>query len=584
MNQNPIFKPEYEQSWALVIGINKYQFATPLGYARHDAEAFREILINQFDFPSDNVLALFDAEATRDKIRSAYLSFASESVLPDSRLVVFFAGHGHTRSGNRGEIGYLVPVDGIADDLSTLIRWDELTRNAEVIPAKHILFIMDACYGGLAIHRTIREGSSRFCRDMLQRLTRQVLTAGKADETVADSGGPRPNHSIFTGHLLDALEGKAADSSGIISANGVMNYVYSRVSNDPYSNQTPHFGFFEGDGDFMFAHPPLTEVDGEGMQQERNLLMSIPFVQPTPGRSSDERADLEQLKDFLSDSRYRIRLDDLVTSELRRTMADLGIDRFPVQGAPTFQEMFDRMREYEKAISQLNQMVILIARWADSGQQPLLAKIFGRLTDMNDAQPGSGGLNRLRWYPILFLLYSAGVSALSVENYDSLGTLLNTTSGSRITGEKPRTVAELTVESIIELDQHEFFKKMPGYERYYVPRSEYLFQVIQAQLDDLLFLGKSYETIFDRFEIFIALVHADRRESHFGIRGPVGRFGWKRGFGPSGNPFKDFVEESERSGERWAPLRSGFFEGSIDRFKEVSSSYKTEILDRLNWI
>jgi uncharacterized caspase-like protein len=124
----------------------------------------------------------------------------------DARVLIFFAGHGHTVSGNRGEIGFLVPVDGQVSDLSTLIRWDELTRNADLVPAKHMLFLMDACYGGLALsRRPLPPGSMRFVRDMLQRFSRQVLSAGKADEPVADAGGPRPGHSIFTGHVLDAL-------------------------------------------------------------------------------------------------------------------------------------------------------------------------------------------------------------------------------------------------------------------------------------------------------------------------------------------------------------------------------------------
>ena len=48
--------------------------------------------------------------------------------------MVFFAGHGHTVPAHRGEIGYLLPVDGDPSDLSTLIRWDDLTRNADLIP------------------------------------------------------------------------------------------------------------------------------------------------------------------------------------------------------------------------------------------------------------------------------------------------------------------------------------------------------------------------------------------------------------------------------------------------------------------
>jgi hypothetical protein len=44
--------------------------------------------------------------------------------------------------------------------LSGLIRWDELTRNADLITAKHMLFVMDACYGGLAL---MAYGTCRRC-------------------------------------------------------------------------------------------------------------------------------------------------------------------------------------------------------------------------------------------------------------------------------------------------------------------------------------------------------------------------------------------------------------------------------------
>lgn len=125
-------------------------------------------------------------------------------------MLFFFAGHGLTRTGHRGEVGFLVPADGAADELQSLVRWDDLTRIAELIPAKHALFVMDACYGGLAVTRS-SGGSQRFLKDMLSRFTRQVLTAGKADQTVADAGGPRAGHSVFTGHFLNALEGEAAN-------------------------------------------------------------------------------------------------------------------------------------------------------------------------------------------------------------------------------------------------------------------------------------------------------------------------------------------------------------------------------------
>ncbi|MEW8183571.1 MAG: caspase family protein [Candidatus Thiodiazotropha endolucinida] len=246
------YQPNYSISRALIIGINQYQNVSPLGYAVSDAEEISSLLTSDFGFEEENVTLLLDKEATKESIFKEFLRFTNDDIGLDDRVLVFFAGHGYTRNGRRGEVGYLVPSDANMVDFSTLIRWDDLTRNSELVPAKHMLFIMDACYGGLAITRHLKPGSVRFLKDMMVRYSRQVITAGKADEVVADSGGPIPNHSVFTGHFIEALKGNAADNQGVITANGVMAYVYEKVSKDRNSNQTPHFGFFDGDGDFIF--------------------------------------------------------------------------------------------------------------------------------------------------------------------------------------------------------------------------------------------------------------------------------------------------------------------------------------------
>ena len=265
MTTNSIYKPMYGRSHALVIGINSYEHVHPLEHAQNDAEAFAKLLLERFRFAEENVTILTDADATKTRILSVFMKYAQDSsVGKDDRIVVFFAGHGHTVPGRRGETGFLLPVDGDLLDLSTLIRWDDLTRNADLISAKHMFFVMDSCYGGLALARSsLQPGSMRFLRDMLQRFSRQVLTAGKANQTVTDANGPRPGHSLFTGHLLDALEGGAA-TEGVITASGVMGYVYQKVARDHYSQQTPHCGFFDGDGDFVFAADALQDAeDGE---------------------------------------------------------------------------------------------------------------------------------------------------------------------------------------------------------------------------------------------------------------------------------------------------------------------------------
>jgi len=222
-------------------------------------------------------------------------------------------------------VGYLVPWDGDCGKLASLIRWDELTRNADLIEAKHILFLMDACYGGLAIMRALKPGSMRFLKDMLVRRSRQVLTAGKADEVVADLGGPLSNHSVFTGHLLEALDGKAADPTGILTANGVVAYVYKNVASDPGSQQTPHFGYLAGDGGLIFSDALLTELTDKKKNQdpltpEEDVLSAVPGIL-TPDEGEALMTTAERAKEFLSEERWKIKLHDLVSQKIREALS-----------------------------------------------------------------------------------------------------------------------------------------------------------------------------------------------------------------------------------------------------------------------
>ncbi|MEE9175041.1 MAG: caspase family protein [Thermodesulfobacteriota bacterium] len=577
-----ILNSKYNSSWGLIIGINEYSSVSPLSYARNDAEAVARLLIDKFDFPKENVTVILDEKATKEAIMSSFLNFANENTDPDDRLFVFFAGHGHTQGGSRGEVGFLVPSNGSIEDLSTLIRWDDLTRNAELIQAKHIFFVMDACYGGLAVTRSLGPGSMRFLKDMLRRFSRQVLTAGKADETVSDSGGPLPGHSIFTGHLLKAFEGEAVSSEGIITANGIMSYVYEKVSKDHHSHQTPHYGYVEGDGDFIFRAPTLSSLETE-VTTDSDVLVEIPTtsasVSPNTGLDI-----INQTKEFISDTRYRIKLDDLVTQEIKKVKSLTTEEDFPVQTEDvTVEDFFDRIKKYESAIHNLQSIVVCLAHWGGPEYISILRKPIARVPEYVGSDSGKVAWLGLRLYPTVIMMYSGGIGAIAADNYQNLAALLMTPTGARYRGEENKEVIFPVVEALTDLDRTGFFKRLPGYEKFYVPRSEYLFKQLQPTMDDLLFLGKSYEEMFDRFEVFLALVYADMaKESRRDLWGPFGRFAWKYESERyhSTNPFSKILEEANSAKDDWPPLKAGFFDGSHERFHGISGGYE-KLLQRV---
>lgn len=190
---------------------------------------------------------------------------------------------------------------------------------------------------------------------MLQRYSRQVLTAGKANEVVADSGGPLPKHSVFTGHFLQGLQGSAATGEGIITANGIMAYVYDRVAKDIHSQQTPHYGFLDGDGDFIFAAPNIKALT-EKENVDEDILVSIPTPSPEASMPSTDNL-IEKTKEYLSDSRYKIKLYDLFNQKLREVVALLSDAQFKADGtAFSEEELLKRIKLYENVVEEIQSM------------------------------------------------------------------------------------------------------------------------------------------------------------------------------------------------------------------------------------
>lgn len=272
----------YRESWAIIIGINDYQRWPKLRYSVNDANAIEEALISRFGFKRENVYKLLDGEATRQRIMELLGDQLTDGkkVQREDRVFFFFAGHGATRTlGDGRQIGFIVPADADRSSYySTSISMSALREACDLIPAKHMYFVMDSCYSGLALTR----GAGAFARDrtyleeITRRTARQILTAGGADQQVADDG---PNgHSVFTWALLQGLQGPAdLDQNGVITASELGAYISPVVAS--FSRQTPAVGNLVGSegGEFLFElrPEPLTELsqqlDGKALHLNDQL-------------------------------------------------------------------------------------------------------------------------------------------------------------------------------------------------------------------------------------------------------------------------------------------------------------------------
>ncbi len=243
----------YHKSWAIVVGINKYDKWPPLEYAVSDAQAVAKKL-GEIGF--DEVIEILDKEATREHILTVLGSELPKNVGPEDRVLIFFAGHGQTESLLDGkEQGYIIPVDGdITNYFTTAISMQQVREISERIPAKHILYAMDACYSGQGFTRAL--GVDPAINGYIQKITSlrsvQMITAGGKEEQVAELQG----HGIFTQYFLRGLEGEAdRDNDGVVTASELGAYLMPQVSRASGNLQTPQYGRFDGEGEMVFIVP-----------------------------------------------------------------------------------------------------------------------------------------------------------------------------------------------------------------------------------------------------------------------------------------------------------------------------------------
>jgi hypothetical protein len=151
----PVAANGLRDSWAIVIGIDDYANWPKLQYAVRDARAIAgagaEIRLR-----ADRVITLEEprGHARRHPGRVPRQAGAQRHA-KERPLFVFFAGHGATRQLSSGrDLGYIVPADSDPNKLATdAIPMTEIQNIAESLTAKHVLFVMDACYSGLGLTR-----------------------------------------------------------------------------------------------------------------------------------------------------------------------------------------------------------------------------------------------------------------------------------------------------------------------------------------------------------------------------------------------------------------------------------------------
>ncbi|TVP62359.1 MAG: hypothetical protein EA343_11130 [Nodularia sp. (in: Bacteria)] len=232
------------QFWLLLVGVNQYQDdrLPSLRYSAVDCQGLAAALADATQgFPQTEERVHHDLTSplpTLSTVRAS-LHEITAAAQPQDTILLYFSGHGMLESNSQQ--AFLCLADTQTDDLpNTGLGLQEILQLLGNSQAQTQLVWLDACHSGSL---TFRGARSEITTPSLPNPTLQMVELLR--QRAKQSKGfyallscdthqqswefPELGHGVFTYYLMRGLRGEAADSQGLIDADGLYRYVYHQT-------------------------------------------------------------------------------------------------------------------------------------------------------------------------------------------------------------------------------------------------------------------------------------------------------------------------------------------------------------------
>lgn len=247
----PVVMASQRNDYALIVGTNDYDEWSNLVNPIFDARSIASELEKFYGFQVELLL-----NPTKDEFIGKVREYAKKNYLPKDQLFIFVAGHG--QFDEIFKAGYLVFKDSKLNDdnKGSFLNHTILRDYVESIPCRHILLMMDACFGGTFDTVLAKRGEDdsmyadvareEFIDRKLQFKTRKYITSG-GKEYVPDG---KPNqHSPFAKRVMASFRDYGGRDKVLTSQEMWVNYIET-------AKPTPTMGEFgtnEPGSEFVFV-------------------------------------------------------------------------------------------------------------------------------------------------------------------------------------------------------------------------------------------------------------------------------------------------------------------------------------------
>ncbi|MDC8760683.1 SIR2 family protein [Janthinobacterium fluminis] len=291
------------------------------------------------------------------------------------------------------------------------------------------------------------------------------------------------------------------------------------------------------------------------------------FSQPHPLSTA---AAVASLKKYLSEEKYAIQLDDLVSEETNRVLNVMHGQKFDMSPRDLdSKSLGDRVHAYEAVSTTLIEMAAVAGYWAKPEQLKPWLRSVAKVSQRKH-ESGLVALVEFQRYPACLIAYALGLGAVAAGNLNVLRELFST----RIVKEHRNDVL-----AVVALNPVAMFERgtagaklLPGKDRHYLPLNSWLEDYFAPFGGRLFQSDQEYRNGFDKLEFLWSLAYAHS------IRANDGHF-WV--------PFGNFIYRSDRYSQLMKEFRDSLTTAGDQSPYVLSSIFGTsaqqclEILDKI---
>ena len=226
------------ETFAVIIGNEKYRHVDGVSYAERDAKVMKEYVMQTLGIPERQIY--YVENGSYNDLRSAvnWLTKALEIYRGEGKAIFYYAGHGIPNE--KDQTAYLLPVDGQGNDPGSAYSLRALYEALGQVQARSIVVLLDACFSGSKRDQGMlvsARGVAIKSKPSQPKGQMVVFSAAQGDETAYPY--KKMEHGMFTYYLLKKLQ----SSKGDVTLGALSDYIGREVGKQSFlenkKSQTP---------------------------------------------------------------------------------------------------------------------------------------------------------------------------------------------------------------------------------------------------------------------------------------------------------------------------------------------------------